>query len=145
MTTLTYAEALSLADITVPPELEASANVPVLTGAQRQGDVGIFPRPPVGRAEESAFMPVPVEGVAVVRGESATGANSHILHAVGDVRWSPAAGRAGEVLLGVLDVSEGATAYLIHTDEHGANAMGAGTYRITGKREMAESIRRVAD
>jgi hypothetical protein len=45
----------------------------------------------------------------------------------------------------VLDVPEGAVAYLIHTDEHGANGIGPGTYRLTGKREQADEIRRVAD
>jgi hypothetical protein len=45
----------------------------------------------------------------------------------------------------VLDVAKGATAYLIHTDEHGANGIGPGTYRLTGKREQADEIRRVAD
>lgn len=32
-----------------------------------------------------------------------------------------------------------------HTDEHGANAMGPGTYVVRGKREEADAIRRVAD
>ena len=36
--------------ITVPPDLAADIDVPVLAGPQRQGDVGIFPRPAVGAA-----------------------------------------------------------------------------------------------
>jgi len=143
--TKTFAEALDLANVTIPPELEASAMVPVLTGPQRQGDVGIFPRPAVGAAERAAFVEVPTAGIAVVRGEAATGANSHILHGDGPVFWSESPTRDGGVTLGILDVPEGSTAYLIHTDEHGANAMGPGTYRVTGKREQADEIRRVAD
>lgn len=53
--------------------------------------------------------------------------------------------RAGDVGLGTLHVPDGAVAWLIHTDEHGVNGIGPGTYRLHGKIEQAEEIRRVAD
>jgi hypothetical protein len=47
--------------------------------------------------------------------------------------------------LGTLYVGPGGVANLLHTDEHGCNAIGPGTYRLVGKREMADEIRRVRD
>lgn len=141
----TYADVLTPLGVDIPEGLVADAEIPVLTGPQRQGDVGIWPRPRLGVAERQDALPVPAEGIAVVRGESATAANSHILQADGPVTWAAADARDGSVLLGVVDVPEGATAFLTHTDEHGSNAMGPGTYRLTGKREQADEVRRVAD
>lgn len=143
--TMTLTEALARHDIPVADELLAAIEVPILTGPQRQGDILCPPRPAVGAAELTTMSAVPREGVAVVRGE-ATG-NTHLLDAVeGNVMWvaNPAAGPT-DLTLGVLHVPEGAVAHLIHTDEHGCNAIGPGTYRLVGKREMAEEIRRVAD
>lgn len=136
----TIGSVLALHDITVPDETIADLEVPVICGAQRQGDILILPRAPLTAAERRLVSPVPVEGVAVVRGE-ATG-NTHLLHGEGDVVWTR---RDAGVLLGVVEVGDQATAFLIHTDEHGANAMGPGTYALHGKREQAEQIRRVAD
>lgn len=136
----TLTEILDRHDITVPDELLADLVVPVLTGPQRQGDVLIVPRAPLTAAERSQCQPVPSEGVAVVFGE-ATG-NTHMLDADGPVLFGR---RNSGVQLGVVEVPEGSTAYLIHTDEHGANGIGAGTYSLHGKREQAEEIRRVAD
>lgn len=136
----TIGSVLALHDITVPDETIAELEVPVLSGPQRQGDVLIVPRKPMTAAERKSAKPVPREGVAVVRGE-ATG-NTHLLHAEGEVLWSE---RRADLLLGVVEVPEGATAYLIHTDEHGANAMNRGTYALHGKREQADIVRRVAD
>lgn len=133
-------EVLALADVAVPDELLADVEVPVLCGPQRQGDVLIVPRSPLTAAERRAAVPVPTEGVAVVVGE-ATG-NTHLLHGDGGVLW---ACRDSGLLLGVVEVGEDATGFLIHTDEHGANAFGPGTYVLHGKREMADEIRRVAD
>ena len=50
-----------------------------------------------------------------------------------------------DLVLAVVSVPDGESAELIHTDEHGCNAMGPGDYVIRGKRELAEEIRRVAD
>lgn len=141
--TMTLSTALARHDITVADELLADIEVPILTGPQRQGDVLILPRPHLGAAELAAMVAVPREGVAVVRGE-ATG-NTHLLDAVqGVVRWAAHVARsADDLTLGVLDVD--GVAHLIHTDEHGCNAIGPGTYVLHGKREMADEIRRVAD
>lgn len=139
--TLTYADILGKHDIQLPDELVADLEVPVIVGPQCQGDVGIWPRAKVGKAERASFVAVPASGLPIVKGT-----NTHILDAyLGEVLWSPAQQRAGDILIGVLDVPVGAVAYLTHTEEHGSNAIGPGTYRITGKREMADEIRRVAD
>lgn len=136
----TYASVLDLHGIAVPDETIAELEVPVLAGPQRQGDILITPRAPLTAAERKQMSVVPAAGVAVVRGE-ATG-NTHLLHAEGDVRF---ARRDSGVLLGVLEVGTGAVAYLLHTDEHGCNAVAPGTYALHGKREQADEIRRVAD
>lgn len=142
MTTMTLTAALARHNITVADDLLADIEVPVLTGPQRQGDVLIVPRPPAGRAELEQMAPVGRDGVQVVRGE-ATG-NTHLLDAVdGDVRWL--ATPTDALAFGVLYVGPGGVANLLHTDEHGCNAIGPGTYRLVGKREMADEIRRVQD
>lgn len=141
MSTLTYADTLGKHNIALPDELIADIEVPVLTGAQAQGDVGIWPRPHVGDAERATFTPVPAAGLPIVQGT-----NTHILDAYqGDVFWSPATPGPDGTTIGVLDVPEGAVAYLTHTEEHTTNGIGPGTYRIGGKREQADEIRRVAD
>jgi len=137
---------LDRANVSVPDDLLADLVVPVLTGPQRQGDVLIVPRPPLGAAEGSTLHPIPATGVAVVRGE-ATG-NTHLLQPETGctVLWAPhVATDPADVLLGVLSVPGGAVAWLIHTDEHGANGIGPGTYVLRGKREQADELRRVAD
>lgn len=136
----TIGSVLALYDVTIPDETLAEVEVPVLTGPQRQGDVLVVPRKRLTDAERSVANTVPPSGLAVVRGE-ATG-NTHLLHGDGPVLW---ASKVSGLLLGLLEVGEGAVAYLIHTDEHGANAMGPGTYELRGKREQASEIRRVAD
>ena len=139
----TYQSIFDVYDVAIPAHLEAQAEVPVLAGVQRQGDVLVIPRGELDEADYEASGLVPVGGLAVVRGEN--GGNTHWLHAEGPVRWAAAVARAGDVALGVLDVSEGAVAYLIHTGEHGANAVAPGCYRLHGKREQVDEIRRVAD
>lgn len=145
MTTMTLSAALARHNITAADDALAEIEVPVLIGPQRQGDVGIFPRARLGAAERKTMLPVGRKGVAVVRGES--GGNTHLLDAVqGVVLWAanPNAGPT-DLTLGILHVEDGALAHLLHTDEHGCNAIGPGTYRLTGKREQADEIRRVAD
>jgi hypothetical protein len=139
--TTTYREALDRAGVTVPDETLADLEVPVLTGVQRQGDVLIVPRGPLTGSDAERAAMVPADGVPVVRGE-ATG-NTHLLMTDrgSGVSWLPATG----LLLGVLTVPDGAVAHLIHTDEHGVNAIGPGIYEMRGKREQAEEVRRVAD
>lgn len=138
MATLT--EALARHDIAVADELLATVEVPVLTEPQRQGDVLIIPTDPVKNTGESIGR----AGVMVVRGE-ATG-NTHLLDAyIGPSFWQPAPQEGDDLLLGTLTVPDGSVAHLLHTDEHGCNAIGPGTYALSGKREMREVIARVAD
>lgn len=130
----TYRSALALIGVSVPSHLVADAEVPVLTGPQAQGDLLIVPDDPPAELD---WASIPVEGIQVVRGE-ATG-NTHWLHRGFDspgTRWSAATG-AAELTLGWLEVPAGQTAQLIHTDEHGANGIGPGTYRINRKREAS--------
>lgn len=121
--------------------LDAQVNVPVLCDEpQAQGDVAIFPR----RHRQPATTPIPQGGVVVVRAET-SGGNTHSLHT-----WDGPACFFDftddvEVELGVLTVPAGATAYLVHTEEHGANAFGPGTYVLHGQREQSDEVRRVAD
>ena len=143
--TMTLTAALARHNITAADEALAEIEVPVLAGMQRQGDVLIVPRPRIGAAERTRMTLVPREGVHVVRGE-ATG-NSHILDAVeGVVLWGPHESRdPDDLVLGIVHVEVDSVAHLIHTEEHGCNALAAGTYVLTGKRQMADEIRKVAD
>lgn len=141
----TFAEALGKIGVTIPDHLIADAEVPVLTGVQAQGDLTIVPS---GLDDFDISVvdlaPVSDKGVQVVVGE-ATG-NTHWLHRGFDstgVMWGRVTDH--DLVLGVVDVPEGESAELIHTDEHGANAMGPGLYVIRGKRELADEIRRVSD
>lgn len=139
----TLATILDHAGIDTLGVLDAQVDVPVLTGlAQAQGDLLVLPRP----NKQAATTPIPTEGVVVVRAETSTG-NTHSLHTLDgpvcyfDVR-DPGPAR---LVLGVLTVPDGATAYLVHTEEHGANAFGPGTYEIRRQREFAGEWRQVAD
>ena len=144
MSTLTAI--LTRANVTVPDDLIADLEVPVISDRpQRQGDVLIWPRPAVGAAELESFTEVPAAGVAVVVGE-ATG-NTHLVQPEPGctVMFKRTPPRDGELSLGILHVPDGAVAWLIHTDEHGANGVGPGTWVLKGKREQADEERRVAD
>lgn len=144
----TYGQALAMVGVTVPDHLAADAEVPILTGVQAQGDLLVHPVDPVG---DRAWLPVPDQGLRVVHGE-ATG-NTHWLHrgfGSPDVAW--AAGRDDEPgpehgALGHLRVPPGQSALLIHTDEHGANGIGPGTYAIRRKREvhLGEAMARLVE
>ena len=139
MTATTFATGLAKIGVTVPAHLIADAEVPVLTGPQSQGDQMIVPI----QSTTAKLVPLPASGHQVVVGE-ATG-NTHWLHRgfdSPDVTFA----RVDDGLTSVIVfVPEGQTAELIHTDEHGVNAMGAGLYAINGKRELADEIRRVTD
>lgn len=134
----TYGQMLEKHNIAIPAHLEASAEIPVLTGPQCQGDVGIFP---TAKATLAEFEPVPVGGVAVVKGEA--GGHTHWLDGEGDVQF--AFTNQTDLVLGELKVGADSTAWLTHEDEHGSNAMGPGLYVLRGKRELADEIRRVQD
>ena len=136
---VTYGEALTKVGVTVPDHLLAEAEIPVLSGPQGQGDLLIVP---IG-STTARLEGVPDKGVQVVFGE-ATG-NSHYLLRGFDspgVRFA----RVDEGMrLVVVEVPEGQSAQLVHTDEHGVNAFSAGLWAIHGKREQADQIRRVQD
>lgn len=139
MSGTTFAEAVAKIGVTLPAHLVADAEVPVLTGPQTQGDLIIVPI----ASHSASLVELPAQGHQVVVGE-ATG-NTHWLHRgfdSPDVKFA----RVDQGLTAVVVfVPEGQTAELIHTDEHGANAMGPGLYAINGKRELADEVRRVTD
>lgn len=120
--------------------LDADITIPTLCGVQAQGDLLILPRP----NKAAATTPIPQTGVEVVRAEQ--GGNTHTLLSMDGpgCYWDAADTRSG-VVLGTLTVPAGASAYLVHSEEHGANAVGAGTYEIRRQREQADEIRMVAD
>jgi len=136
----TYQSALALIDTTVPAHLAADLAVPVLTGPQAQGDLIVYP---ADRVAATGWKHVPPSGVQLVRGE-ATG-NTHWLHQGLDCRGVEFARSTDELIIGYLRVPGGESAMLLHTDEHGANGIGPGLYVISGKREQASIVRRVAD
>ena len=137
----TFMEVLGRAGVSVPDELLAEVEVPVLSGSQRQGDVSVWPCDRLSSSARGGL--VPAVGVAVVRGE-ATG-NTHLLQPDPGSRvwWAPESQDKESVVLGVVTV-EG-VGWLIHSEEHGANGLAAGSYVLRGKREQADVIRRVAD
>lgn len=111
--------------------------IPVETGPQRQGDVFVLPVTTTHPGD-----PIGPKGVTVVRAESNT-ANTHNLHGEGTWAWSKDADT--NLIQGHLTVPPGGIAYLIHTEEHPALAIGGGTYEIRRQREFAGEWRRVAD
>jgi hypothetical protein len=132
----TYADVMR--DIEIPAHLQADAEVPVISGFQRQGDVAVIPMRP---GKVAGLLPIPAEGIAVVRGES--GGNTHLLVAEGPCFFAPNTQRTGADQ-GTLEVQEGGTAFLTHP-EHGAQGIGAGQYTIRRQLEQAEEIKLVQD
>lgn len=113
------------------PELE----IPLVTGAQRQGDVLIMPA-------DARDGGVPLgKGVEVVSSEA--GSNTHCLH--GDGTWLASPTADTNLIQGWLTVPDGGEAYLIHSGEHGAAGIGAGSFELRRQREFAGEWRRVAD
>lgn len=136
----TYRGAMERQGVTVPEHLLADAEIPVLTGPQAQGDLLVVP---IGGTPLELAV-VPDDGVQVVFGE-ATG-NSHYLQRgfdSPDVKFARIDN--GGLALVVVQVPAGQNAQLVHTDEHGVNAIGEGTYAIHGKRELRDEITRVQD
>lgn len=133
-TNSTVLSRFDVADLSIEfPEAE----VPVLTGSQRQGDVLVLAVKP------SKELGEPIgKGVTVVRAET-NSANTHTLH--GDGHWLADPKAGSELTQGRLSVPEGGEAFLIHTEEHSAIGIGAGTYEIRRQREFQGEWRRVAD
>lgn len=113
------------------------AEVPVLAGNQRQGDVLVL------RVTTSHGGNPIGKGVQVVASENSS--NTHTLH--GDGMWeaNPRADREGELVQGWATVPEDGEAFLVHTEEHSALGLAPGTYEIRRQREYAGEWRRVAD
>lgn len=129
----TYATVMSAHGVELPAHLEAQAQIPLLGGLQRQGDVFVLPGadlPP----DDDPPVPIPAAGIAVVRGEAT--AHTHLL--VGDGTWT--ARRSGADL-GVVTVAT--EAYLLHP-EHGANGLAPGRYLLRRQREQAAGGTRMA-
>ena len=135
----TLAEVMSPHGVEIPKHLEEQAEVPLISGVQRQGDVIVVP---MRHGEIAGLETVRSEGVPVVRGEA--GGNTHLLVADGAVSFAPAPSTRGGLALGSLAVEKDAAAYLIHP-EHGATGIAPGSYRISRQREQAEIERLVAD
>lgn len=130
----TFAAIMTPAGVEIPAHLVAEAEIPVLSGVQRQGDLIIVPT----RKGKDLGSVIPAAGVAVIRGES-TG-NTHLL--VGDGAWRPIQNRGQDQ--GVVTVPDGGAAFLLHP-EHGAQGLAPGSYLIRRQREQADEIRLVAD
>ena len=143
--TRTIAEVMDTTDFAIPAHLEASAEIPVLTGPQAQGDVLVLPAAFVGLTTTVKPLPVLKAGIEVIRGDN--GANPHLLVADGPgILFDTQADDGSGLCLGVLDIPAGSTAYLLHP-EHGASGIGAGVYSIHRQRELgtAGEQRLVAD
>ncbi|MEO3872770.1 hypothetical protein ABGB18_28480 [Nonomuraea sp. B12E4] len=132
----TLEQAIATFGVTVDEHLDRQAEIPILSGLQFQGDVAVVP---VNR--EPARTPIPEAGVPVVRGQAE--ANTHLLLATGKAYFA-AEQRFDGLVLGVLTVAEGATAFLAHP-EHAYTGIAPGTYELRRQREQADQTRFVAD
>jgi hypothetical protein len=135
---ITLSEICDRTGVEVLEHLDRQVTIPVHPGLQFQGDVAIVPSVDRG----VAGSPVPAAGIPVVRGES--GGNTHALHADGPVFFDELTPTGRDLVLGVMTVPAGSTAYLIHP-EHGAMAAGPGIYELRRQREQADIIELVAD
>jgi len=146
-------ELISQYGIDVDAHLDRAADIPVLTGPQAQGDIGIRPVRPrqegggrfrfrlSGGRRAAAVTPIPAGGVVV-----ATGQEGHEHRLLPGPAWfDPARPFSGSLLIGILTVPAGGEAYLAH-DQHGYLGIGPGTYEVGGQREWTpESWQRVED
>ena len=147
-------ELISRYGMDVDAHLDRDADIPVLTGPQAQGDIGIRPvhPQPVGGSRfrrlragsarrASAVTPIPAGGVVVATGQE--GHEHRLLP--GPARFDPVHPLSDSLLIGILTVPAGGEAYLAH-DQHGYLGIGPGTYEVGGQREWTpESWQRVED
>ena len=118
------------------PDLET----PVVVGNQRQGDVFLLK---VTADRSKGALSVGPKGVVVVRAETSA-SNTHTLYSLaGDCLWL--SNPRDDLVEGWLTVPPGGEAFLLHTSEHSALAVGEGTYEIRRQREYAGEWRQVAD
>lgn len=135
-------DVLDRAAVSIDGVLDSQIEIPILGRAQRQGDVIWVPRP----NKAAATTEIPQAGVIVVRAETST-RNYHMI-----INWdgkcffdADTTGGESGLILGVLTVPEGASAYVAHSEEHGANGIGTGTYEFRRQREYRGEWARVAD
>lgn len=139
--TLTNGDILSRHELNTTGIEHLDLEVPILTGPQAQGDVLILP---VAAVEEIG-SPIPATGVTVVSGET-TGGNAHILHTLdGESFWRAASDADQDLTQGWLTVPDGASATMLHTEEHNVIGIAPGAYEIRRQREFAGEWRRVSD
>jgi len=117
--------------------LAAELDIPTIAGLQHQGDVSVIPAAMAPGDHVRPTTRVPAAGVAVVRGEA--GGHTHLLLASGDVRYDARDGASDDIVLGTLEVGEGATAWLDHP-EHGNTGIAPGRYVLRRKREVAPRL-----
>lgn len=120
----------------------ATSAVPVLDGAQCQGDLFVIPWPEkvngvMRDASIRSAKPLTAQRTTVVSGN---GGNHHDLVAAAGVRFAPSTG----LTVGTLVVDEGAEALLDHP-EHGAVRIGPGVYVLRRQREQRDVIAAVQD
>jgi hypothetical protein len=134
--TMTYSDIETRHAVAMPPHLEAQLEIPISSGLQRQGDLIFVP----AKSTLDGTTQIPAEGTALVRGEN--GGNTHLLVGEGDVKHLSRPNPGQEI--GYFTVGVGAVAYVLHP-EHGAQGFAPGSYYVRRQREMADSIRLVAD
>jgi hypothetical protein len=135
-------ELISQYGIDVDAHLDRDADIPLLSGPQAQGDIGIRPVPPrqeggswfrmrrVGSGLRAAVTPIPAGGVVVATGQE--GHEHRLLP--GPARFDVVHPFSGSLLIGILTVPAGGEAYLAH-DQHGYLGIGPGTYEVGRQRE----------
>ncbi|WP_328405146.1 hypothetical protein OHS70_37610 [Streptomyces sp. NBC_00390] len=136
----TLQDVTALAGVDVLEHLDRQAAIPVSSGLQRQGDVGLIPVGLIGFDPPQGGQPVPATGIALVT--SGEGGHVHLLVADGPVTWTPIDTDGADV--GCFTVHEGATAYVLHP-EHGAMGHASGTYLVRRQTEQAHDKRLVID
>ena len=122
----------------IPAHMVEDAEVPVLAGRQRQGDLYLVPMKSGGTAGSQ----VPAAGVALIRGEAL--GNTHLLLPSPGVTYRPVVDQSAGEIVGMIDVADGAIAYFHHI-EHGYVAMCPGSYLVRRQREQRDLIRLVVD
>ena len=117
-------------------------DIPVLTGAQRQGDVLVLPsRLPralsgFGRRQRLSA------GVVVVGSEASS--HTHTLYGDGTAQRLLATEPPRGATVAWLVVPEGGEAFLMHSDEHGALGIGPGTYEVRRQMEYRDPEQQTA-
>ena len=137
--TTTYATAFKTPGFTIPPHLEAQAEIPLVSRLVAQGDLYI------ARVEYDFHIEGKTYDIStsyqVVRGEAER--NTHAL--IGSGSFTECNPIHSLLDYGVLRVGPGQEAILIHSGEHGAVRMTEGTYRIWGQLSYEAELRRTAD